>query len=362
MSFSQISFQLGSYLNEGQGNTRSSALAYITNKTSNTYHVHLVSNPSFVTTVNNSMVILPGDYVSVSIHYVFPEFNGTYSGDVKLRFVERVVGSTPTEETRSVSMTIKTKNLTIQTPSTFSMRQNISKDTSLDCNWASSSGGDGGFSHYKIYINDSDIPIVQTTNNSYTFRELSYSTIYQACVTAVDKRGNESRESMIATVTTPCEIPEINTFNSPRTLGGVIEARSKVTLASGFSYKSMGQSKLLVTISTCPLPDYPLRKRSLTGLGGNILMSNTIPFGEIHEEEDKTSLFSTNSKIISNVSDDSLLKLIQVYSISGQLVYQKDNPDSNFNIKNVSLPNGVYILEKIDKNGKITRDKVILNR
>lgn len=53
---------------------------------------------------------------------------------------------------------------------------------------------------------------------------------------------------------------------------------------------------------------------------------------------------------------------IKIYNLSGQLVKTRKNVDHYFNINSTSLSNGVYIIEKIDKKGNRTTEKVILKR
>ncbi|MCU6167929.1 T9SS type A sorting domain-containing protein, partial [Enterobacter roggenkampii] len=54
-----------------------------------------------------------------------------------------------------------------------------------------------------------------------------------------------------------------------------------------------------------------------------------------------------------------LIAAIRIYSFpTGSLVY-KENKAINFDIQNTTLNAGIYILEKTDKEGNVTREKVM---
>ena len=53
---------------------------------------------------------------------------------------------------------------------------------------------------------------------------------------------------------------------------------------------------------------------------------------------------------------------VKIYSLSGSLVYSSENITNTFDIKAINLNDGIYILEKTDTNGTVSRDKVILKR
>lgn len=75
--------------------------------------------------------------------------------------------------------------------------------------------------------------------------------------------------------------------------------------------------------------------------GGQVILSAPIDL-----LENKT-LFNNENKATS----------VKIYNLKGVEVYKEDNI-INFNIQNTSLKSGIYIIETIDQDGNVTRDKV----
>lgn len=62
-----------------------------------------------------------------------------------------------------------------------------------------------------------------------------------------------------------------------------------------------------------------------------------------------------------SVDDQIITKSINIYNLSGILVYSKDNISGEFDIKSTTLPDGIYIIEKSDGKEKQS-EKIILKR
>ena len=128
----------------------------------------------------------------------YPKYNDTYSDYISINYREKKEQGFPDSESFNHKVAIKTVNPAISTPWGFSVS---GTQNSIYTSWGSSSGGDGGVKNYKVYINDANIGIATTASTSYVFNNLSYSTIYQVCVTAVDEKGNETSKDKDTKIT-----------------------------------------------------------------------------------------------------------------------------------------------------------------
>ena len=99
-----------------------------------------------------------------------------------------------------------------------------------------------------------------------------------------------------------------------------------------------------------------LKTKNICGTTPEAFVHGRIKGGKPTPEE--MSDFSLSS-LKTYTSDDVASANIRIYSLpTGSLVY-KENKAINFDIQNTTLNAGIYILEKTDKEGNVTREKVM---
>jgi hypothetical protein len=121
------------------------------------------------------------------------------------------------------------------------------------------------------------------------------------------------------------------TINNNATVN--VRAREKVVLKPGFWAKPGSTVSLKIT--------------------NPVSMSSSLALSEETTDDEATNIFETDGNRYFEISS------IQVYSLTGLLVYSSK---TNFDLKSTNLNTGIYIVEKMDTEGNIVREKVILKR
>jgi len=124
-------------------------------------------------------------------------------------------------------------------------------------------------------------------------------------------------------------------------LKGIIQGKESIVLKPKAHIKNGSNLKLTIGNSSLRSSD-----------AGNILL----------ESSDDESNFSENDIAATNVDEIKLasqILTINIYSITGLSVYSST---TNFDVKSVNLSQGIYIVETINDNGEIKREKILINK
>lgn len=104
-----------------------------------------------------------------------------------------------------------------------------------------------------------------------------------------------------------------------------------------------------------------VQSKNSCGSGPATVRQGYVIFGDPIDLSLKSKVEGKDIKNIdfNNINNDEVVN-VKVYKISGELIYSK-NEILNFNVKSLNLKNGIYIIETLNNNEGIKREKIIIN-
>lgn len=239
---------------------------------------------------------------------------------------------------------ITSLNIAMTPPS--GLRSSSITSNSFRIDWNAATGGNGGIKNYNLYLNGNLIKS-GIQQKYYIVNNLSGNTIYTVYIKANDYGNNTSASSEAINITTLCINPEIieNNINYETDYNSVIqEATSYIHLQQGFRYKATGNNYYIARIVSCGSPSTRIM---MLNKEEHEMISDDNNTAQITLHKNNFILYPNPTSDIINITMGDYvdqIENIQIYNMSGLLVYQRKPTMSTETFEMYKYPTGIYMI------------------